>query len=118
MQVFGRESIEIDLQEQHFHIKALLNADAISLFKARIGKSEIQHRSHKIGGLSYEDNYKGNAMAVIIHPGHIEIRYHDQFKDERVDSIIKEVKSLPELEFAKDFRVTYQGREIDSGKQS
>ncbi|MCB0337529.1 MAG: hypothetical protein KDD62_14535 [Bdellovibrionales bacterium] len=117
MQVFGRDSIEAELDNDHYSFKALLNDSAISLFRSRTGGgSEVQHRSHKVGGLSYEDDYKGNALALIVKPGVIEIRYHDRFSDERIASIIKEVKSLPEMEFAKDFRVTYQGRQIDPGK--
>jgi len=56
-----------------------------------------QHRDVKREGLSYEDDYKGNAMAVVIKPNKIEVRFHSEFDDLQVKRIFKEVLALPEM---------------------
>lgn len=117
MQVFGKESIQSELTNAGYFFKGLLNQNAIALFPAVNGGREVQHSETKVGGLSYEENYKGNALALVIKPGIIEIRFHDRFSDDRVGAIVKEVKSLEGLEFARNFKVTYQGRIIDPGVQ-
>ena len=115
MEVFGRDSIQDELDKESFLLKGLLNGEAIALFPAVKRGRELLHREHKVGELSYEENYRGNALALIIKPGVIEIRYHDRFSDWRVADIVREVKALPELVFVRNYKVTYQGRIIDPG---
>ena len=117
MRVFGRDRIQPELEKEGFFVKGLLNQEAIALFPAKAGGREVQHRDAKIGGLSYEDHYRGNALALVVKPGVIEIRFHDRFSDDRIREIVREVKALPELAFARDYQVTYQGRVIDPGRR-
>ena len=116
IKVYGRDDVQPQLANEGYFFKGLLNAQAIAFFVARIAGHEVQHRDVKHPELSYEDDYKGNAMALVIKPKKIEIRFHDRFSDSEVGKITKEIKELPELEFARDFQVTYQGRVIDPGK--
>lgn len=88
-------------------IKFLLNDRALAFFSA-----SQQHRDTKFPGLSYEDDYKGNAMAGIIQNGRAEIRFHQVFTDTRVKTIWTQAeKAMPMLPIIVQ-SVTYQGRTI------
>jgi hypothetical protein len=71
-----------------------------------------QHCNQKAEGISYEDNYKGNALAAMLASGKVEIRYHQQFSDNRVASIVASLMEQPRLSFMKGWQVTYQGRAL------
>lgn len=88
-------------------LKFLLNDRALAFFPA-----SQQHRDTKFPSLSYEDDYKGNAMAGIIQNGRAEIRFHQAFTDARVKTIWAQTeKTMPTL--ASNIQtVTYQGRII------
>lgn len=60
-------------------VKFLLNDSAIAFFPAA-----QQHRDIKLEGLSYEDDYRGKALAGLATADHVEIRFHSAFSDERV----------------------------------
>ena len=50
-------------------------------------------------------------------PGRIEFRHHNRYSDERVKGIAKAMLNLPDLAFAREFTIIYQGRIfIDRGK--
>jgi hypothetical protein len=66
----------------------------------------------KAEGISYEDNYKGDAMAAMLMPGLIEIRNHKAFADAEVARIVGRLLQRPELAFMAGWRVTYQGRPV------
>ncbi len=87
--------------------KFILNDSAIVFFS-----TSQQHNSVKQHGLSYEDDYRGNALAGIFTGNRIEIRFHRDFTDERVRSIWSQVCADPELTFLKDWEVYYQGRKL------
>jgi hypothetical protein len=72
-----------------------------------------QHSDMKAEGISYEDNYKGNALAAMLAPGKIEIRFHKAFSDERVAAVVRELFSMPELAGMRGWVVTYQGRVLE-----
>ena len=44
--------------------------------------------------------------------GRIEFRFHQQFSDDRVKQLAQRMLTLPELDFAKSFAVTYQSRTL------
>jgi hypothetical protein len=71
-----------------------------------------QHREMKATGISYEDDYRGDALAAMLSPGRIEIRYHKDFSDRKVARIIGALLQQPELPSLRAARVTYQGREL------
>ncbi len=101
------ETIDIELSNTGYFFKAIANDHAVAFFSG-----SIQHRDMKVGGLSYEDGYKGNALACIIKPGTIEIRYHSDFTDSEVVRIFTKILYIPKLDKLKDFTVTYQGRTL------
>lgn len=88
-------------------LKMVLNANGAILFS-----SSRQHREMKGEGISYEDNYAGNALAAMVRRGAIEIRFHQAFSDKSVALIVAALLALPELATLAGARVTYQGRAI------
>lgn len=88
-------------------LKFILNDSGIYFFPA-----SQQHRDSKSHGLSYEDDYRGNAVAGVVLAGRVEIRYHKAFSDERIRTIWMTVLSMPELANARFGELYYQGREM------
>ena len=107
MNLYGLEAIKPSLGKDAFFIKAIGNESGIALFP-----EATQHRDMKVGGLSYEDDYAGNALALTIVPGSIEIRYHEKFTEARVRLIAERLKLLPDLDWLAEFAVRYQGKAI------
>ncbi len=79
---------------------------------AMIFPTTEQHRDVKGPGLSYEDDYKGNALAAMLMPGCIEIRYHRDHSDDRVARIVGQLLKQEQLAFMVDWHATYQGRPL------
>jgi hypothetical protein len=71
-----------------------------------------QHRDMKSNGLSYEEDYRGNAVAGLITPAGVEIRFHQAYSDERIRALWSRLRALPELADARLSPLVYQGREI------
>jgi len=71
-----------------------------------------QHRDQKADGISYENDEKGNALAAMLGPEKLEIRYHRHFSDQRVATIVGSLLDHPELSFMRSWQVLYQGRKI------
>jgi hypothetical protein len=88
-------------------IKFILNDAGIVFFPAT-----QQHRDVKMPGLSYEDDYRGNAVAGLITRAHVEIRFHTAFSDERIRALWARVLMLPEIAKAGLGPLFYQGRLI------
>jgi len=88
-------------------VKFILNETGIHFFSAA-----QQHRETKSPGLSYEDDYRGNAVAGLVMPGKVEIRFHKAFSDERIRAVWGSVLSKPEIAPAKLGSLYYQGREL------
>src|SRR5262249_17050155 len=88
-------------------IKMVFNANGIIFFPAT-----QQHRDQKAAGISYEDDYRGNALAAILENGRLDIRFHKDFSPQRVVLVIDSLATVTELAFFKQLRVTYQGREL------
>ncbi len=95
------------LGERRGSLKFILNDTGIVFFSPT-----LQHRDIKLSGLSYEDDYRGNALAGLIKPERVEIRFHSAFSDERVRNLWSRVLRHPGLAQAGLGRVYYQGREI------
>ena len=72
--------------------KAIANDSGIAFFS-----KETQHKSVKVAGLSYEDDYKGNAVAIIFGEGRADIRYHREFKPGRLKDMLSKLVSDPQL---------------------
>ena len=95
------------LESRKGSLKFLLNDSAIAFFP-----NSQQHRDMKVEGLSYEDDYRGNALAGVVTPERVEIRFHRAFSDELVRSIWSRVMQIPQVANAGLGKVYYQGREI------
>jgi hypothetical protein len=85
--------------------KALLNDAGIVIFPA-----STQHATVKAHGISYEDDYRGNALAAVFDAHKFEIRWHRDFSADRVKQLIAELHKLPELAVLRGLSVTYQGK--------
>jgi hypothetical protein len=105
MKVFGLSSISPYLSAEGYFVKCVLNSSAAVFFPG-----SIQHRDVKQEGVSYEDDYRGNAMASTITPGMIDVRFHQAFTDGAVKEIFDRLLALPEMSWAEGFIVRYQGR--------
>jgi hypothetical protein len=88
-------------------VKFILNETAIVFFLAA-----VQHRDVKADGLSYEDDYRGNAVAGIASPERVDIRFHQAFSDERICGLWRRVVTAAELGGKQLGKLYYQGREI------
>ncbi len=53
-----------------------------------------------------------DALAAMLAPGKIEIRYHKKFSGERIAAIISSLLAQPELAFMRGWEVLYQGRKL------
>ncbi len=107
MIIYGFDSISPMLEQDGYQFKMLLNEIGVVLFPCT-----TEHRDAAHPGIHYADDYKGNALAAMIKPGRIEIRYHKQFSDQRVKQLVARMLVLPELDFAREFLVTYQARTL------
>lgn len=105
MIIIGTEFIEPLLHQQYFSAKMVFNSHGVIIFSVH-----QEHRSQSAANVSYEDNYKGNALAAMLAPNKIEIRYHKSFTDNRVAEIINALKQEPNLSFMVNWKTTYQGR--------
>jgi len=107
MLLSGVEFLEALTKQVGFSAKMVFN-DAGAIFFS----SNLQHRDHKARQISYEDDYAGNALAAMLAPGRIEIRYHKSFSDGRVAQIVRALLAEPRLAFMHGWQVTYQGRTL------
>jgi hypothetical protein len=88
-------------------LKFILNDTGIVFFPAT-----QQHRDTKSHGLTYEDDYRGNAVAGTVMPERVEIRFHQAFSDDRIRTLWRKALSLPELAKTRFGQLYYQGREM------
>ena len=107
MVLLGVEFMLSLVEEDHFSAKMVFNESGAIFFRVN-----RHHCSQKAEGISYEDNYEGNALAAMLAAGKVEIRYHQQFLDNRVASIVASLMEQPRLSFMKGWQVTYQGRAL------
>ncbi len=107
MVIYGIDFFERLSQQEHFTAKLVFNRSAAFFFPVT-----QQHRDAKAEGLSYEDDYKGNALAAMVTEGKIEVRYHSAFSPEQVADCLRLLSGEPGLRDLKSWRLTYQGREL------
>lgn len=108
MQLQGVEFIREIAENEHFSAKVVFNDRGAIFFSA-----SLEHRDMKGDGISYEDNYKGNALAAMIAAHGLEVRLHKAFSASRVERIISELLSRAEMKFASAWSATYQGQQLD-----
>jgi hypothetical protein len=111
MVLIGVEFMLSLVEEDHFSAKMVFNDKGAIFFRVN-----QQHCYQKAEGISYKDNYEGNALAAMLAARKVEIRYHQQFSDNRVASIMASLMEQPRLSFMKGWKVTYQGRVLSVPK--
>ncbi len=107
MNVFGLSTIAAEIAKEGYFVKCIVTKPVAVFFPGT-----IQHRDVKQGGASYEDDYRGNAMAATITPGRIDVRFHDAYQDQAVEDIFRSLLQMPEMSWASSFTVRYQGRRL------
>ncbi len=107
MQLIGVDFLASIVREKSFSAKMVFNSRGAIFFAV-----DRQHREMSATGIRYEDDYKGNALAAMLAPGSIEVRYHKAFTNADVARVISALLDLPELSSLASCRVTYQGRSI------
>lgn len=110
MIVYGFDSIAPMLEQDGYLFKMLVNDSGVVFFP-----HTTEHRDATQSGIQYADDSRGNALAAMVKPGRIEIRFHRHFTDERVKRLIDRILLLPELEFARSFVFAYQARTLTLG---
>ncbi len=99
------EFLQNELVKPFFEVKMVFNENGAIFFSV-----DKHHRDMKGPGISYEDDYKGNALAAMLAFGKVEIRFHGSFSDVRVASIVSSLIKNEGLIFLDGWQVTYQGR--------
>ncbi len=108
MLVVGVEHLLALLEATAFESKVVINEQG-----AVFGPVSSQHRDLKAEGISYADDYKGNALAAMLGPGRIEVRFHKAFSDDDVGRLIRALSAESNLGFLREWRATYQGRTLN-----
>jgi hypothetical protein len=107
MIISGLPFIQEKLTHPAFEAKCIFNDEAIAFFPV-----SKQHKEVKTYGLSYEDDYQGNALAAMVKPGMVEIRFHKAFTDAQIRLIWNQITAHPDAAFLQGWKVTYQGRDV------
>ncbi len=107
MTVHGSEHLEAVIAGEVYDAKMVFNDRGAIVFP-----SKRQHREMKMEGVSYEDDYQGNALAAMVRRDAIEIRFHRAYDDKAVARIMSRLLATPELACIAKAQVTYQGRAI------
>lgn len=107
MLLLGLDFLEAQLRQPGFSAKAVLNERGVIFFAVH-----REHRDQKTEGISYADDYAGNALAAMLAPGRIEIRFHRAFNDARVAALVRDLLADPRLAGLRAWVVTYQGRTL------
>lgn len=63
-------------------------------------------------GLSYEDDYRGNAVAGMFVEGRAEIRFHSAFPEKPIHNLWNQLLAAPDCAGLSTGRPTYQNRAI------
>ncbi len=105
MKITGADYLQRLDQTGNFMAKMVFNDHGAFIFSA-----QSQHSTMKMPGISYEHDARSNALAAILKPGMIEIRFDPRFNDDRVVGIMRKLLACPELVGLKGWKVTYQGR--------
>ncbi len=106
MILIGAEFLASLVAKGGFSAKMVFNQNGAIFFSV-----SQQHKDQKASNISYDED-KGSALAAVLAPGKIEIRYHKKFSRERVAAIVSSLLAQPELPFMRGWEVLYQGRKL------
>lgn len=107
MQIVGADIAQALADGSRTSAKVVCNGSG-----AIFGSLHEQHREQRAPGIVYEDDDRGNALAAILDNRQIQVRYHAAFSETRVVSVLTTLAQHPQLQFFRDWQITYQGREV------
>jgi len=107
MKILNPQLLRAALAPNGSTIKFIMNESGIAFFSV-----SQQHRDVKPEGLSYEDDYRGNAVAGLFVSGRAEIRFHSAFSEERIRNLWRQFLAAPECAGFTIGSPTYQGKKI------
>ena len=107
MVISGADYLKNEISQGDFTAKMVFNEQGALIFSVR-----TQHSHAKAPGISYEHESAGNAVAAMLLPNKIEVRFHQRFSDERIAHLLMKLLSEPELSEMANWEITYQGRPI------
>lgn len=107
MILLGLEFLQSALSQPGFCGKMVFNANGAIFFPVK-----REHREMKATGVSYEDDYRGNALAAMLAVGRIEVRFHKAFSDIEVARVLTSLQARPELQPLATWARFYQGRPV------
>ena len=107
MKLIGEEFVSQANGREGLFCKFLANQSGIVFFSGR-----QEHRTVKLDGISYEEEYKGNAMAGVVLPGRLEIRFHSGFSELQVSVIMSKALSMPSLYSLRYCELYYAGKKL------
>lgn len=105
MCIHNAEIILPIVNRDRYFLKCIINATDAVFFSG----TEL-HSNVKMAGVSYEEDSQGNAMAVTIADGLIDVRWHNQFTASTVTAIFCELLAAPQMAPIAKFEIHYQGR--------
>lgn len=105
MRIHNAEILLPTIKRDRYFLKCLINATDAVFFSGT-----ALHRNVKMAGVSYEEDSQGNAIAVTIADGIIDVRWHDKFTDSTVTAIFCELLADPQMAPIAGFKIRYQGR--------
>jgi hypothetical protein len=107
MNILGADYLQRLADAESFTAKMVFNDRGAYIFSV-----QSQHRDMKAPGVSYDLDGRGNALAAMLKPGLIEIRFDPRFNADRVVGILRRLLAAPELAAMKGWRVTYKGKPL------
>lgn len=107
MHLQGLDYITDLTPQPHYAAKMVFNAHGAIFFPVN-----KEHRTQSGPDIRYADDYKGNALAAMLSPGRIEVRFHKDFTDQRVALIVSTLLDQPELSCLQGYQASYQGRAL------
>ena len=106
MEIVGHELLVHAIAEG-ITLKFLANSRVVAFFPVA-----EQHEDIKTHGLSFREDSKGNALAGLLSPSHVEFRWHDHYTAEDVRGIWERVTALAKAGDLRKKNVYYRGKEI------
>lgn len=110
MRIHGAAAVLPAIEAPGYFVKCIANPTDVVFFPG-----SVQHRDVKVAGVSYEDDYRGNALAATLASSMIDVRFHARYDDAQVAAIFRSILSAPEVAVLAGFGVRYQGRSVITG---
>ncbi|MFC1657427.1 hypothetical protein ACFL2P_02515 [Candidatus Moduliflexota bacterium] len=107
MKIMGADYLQRIAGTEDFMGKMVFNDRGAYVFSAR-----FQHRDMKAPGVSYDHEGRGNALAAMLKPGLVEIRFDPRFNNDRVMGILRKLLASPGLAAMRGWKVTYKGKPL------